>query len=164
MKNLMLMALGAILFAVAAPAQCFGSLPTGVTIVQAARCSEIPGHPAGPFVNPASPFEATIGVERMYWSNVPGADPAPMAVIALDALGMVPAFGFGTSCLGYVEPNLMLLPCTINALQVGCQTGAVLTFAPDPALAGLHIYGQGYMIDTVLGGAAVSDVFRITIQ
>ena len=98
----------------------------------------------------------------MYWSEIPGVDPAPVAVIALDCNTAQP-FPLG-ACFGYVQPSLLLMPCTIDATQPGCQTGAVLSFPPNPALAGLQFFGQGAMVDNVLGGFAASNVFLTTIQ
>lgn len=161
MKNLLITLVASLCLAVSLSSQCFGTMPNG-TVDLGGACSDIPGSTSGPFVNPAGPVSASIGLFRLYWSNIPGADPAPIAVAALD-FGISAPMPLG-SCSVLIQPHLLLVTCSIDATQPGCQTGAVISFPPNPGLAGLQFYGQGAMIDQVLGGVAVSNVFLTTLQ
>lgn len=152
------------LLSVALPAQCFGVYPMGtVDAGISSGCTSIPGYAAGPFVTPGSPVYADIGVMRLNWSNIPGQDPQAVAITVLSGTADPIGFSF-FGCAGHVLPDLLAIHGTVDALQVGCRSFAAITFPPVPALAGLELFGQGYMLDNVLGGAATSNVFKTTLQ
>jgi len=158
----------ALVLATSVSAQCFGVYPQGtVDSGLPARCSAIPNTLTGPWVTPASALLATSGTVRIYWSEVPfnaQSDPFAAAFVAFD-LGPLPGAATlpGGCVSGYVAPNVLCLPVTVASIN-GCQTANVLSFPPVPFLAGLQLWGQGYMLDTASGMFASSNAFVVTLQ
>lgn len=156
--------------ALSLPAQCFGTFPAGVTAVGTTpndRCSNIPGTTLGPFCSPQAAISASAGgTFFLVSSNLPLVSSAPVfftTALHLD-FGQLPGpVALPSGCLSaYVAPTIAF---TVLLFNTGaCQSVLVAPVPPLPGFAGVQLYGQAFMYDSIRVSWASSNVFVMTFQ
>jgi hypothetical protein len=154
----------------ALPAQCFGTFPAGVTGVGTTpgdRCSDIPGTTLGPFCSPSAAISASNGGPFFLTaSNLPLVSSAPVffqSALHLD-FGQLPGPApLPSGCASaYVAP---LFAFNVLLFNTGaCQSVLVVQVPPLPGFAGVQLYGQVFMYDSIRVAWASSNVFVMTFQ
>lgn len=145
-------------------AQCSGNYPLGtVDTGLPARCSELPGF-VGPWVTFAGPVLANGNASRVYWSDVPfdASTGSIIALVAFDTAPQLAPLAIGSCSTGWIGDGLTNFGVVVSTVA-GCQTANVLSYVPNPALAGLSFYGQGYMLDVGNWAWSASNAFQTTM-
>lgn len=154
-------------------AQCFGTYPPGVVGASISpldgRCTPQFGGPwVGPWCSPQIAFSSLGGTFRIEFSEVPfgaGTVAPLLALVNLD-LGSLPApVALPGGCAALVGSGIGQLSGSVTPDIFGtCQTAMVLTLPPIPGLAGLQVWGQGFVFDPSIPGFSTSNVWICTVQ
>jgi len=163
----------------AAGAQCYSTYPTGVVTVSvsSAPCNDIGGASAGPWMSPNVAISSSLGANPLtwVWSNLPQYFPQPgvfYGVVAVD-IGLAPSpitltlGGVTSPCVGSVGGGLVLDYPIVYTSPIGfnlCQSTYYAVVPPIPGIAGLDLFGQGYLLDLTINKWATSNVWKMTVQ
>lgn len=156
--------------ALSLPAQCFGTHPGGVTAVASApngRCTDIPGTANGPWCSLQNAISASTGGPLfLVASNLPLVSSAPVffpTSVYFDFVHLPTPAPLPSGCVSAYVPGTFAF--VVNLSNTGaCQASLLATLPPLPGFAGVQLYGQAYMYDTLRAAWASSDVFRMTFQ